>query len=80
MHPSHLADFDFEVSGAFPVVVRDVPVLVVTVLVVPLESEEFFVVGMTNVVVGEDVLPVMAAVTAAHGKPIFPWLWGRGWR
>ena len=80
LYPSHLADFDFEVSGAFPVVVRDVPVLVVTVLVVPLESEEFVVVGMTNVVVGEDVLPVMAAVTAAHGKPIFPWLWGRGWR
>ena len=54
---------------------RDVPVLVV-----PLESEEIVVVGMANVVVGEDVLPVMAAVIAAHGKPTFSWLWGRGWR
>ena len=80
MYPSHLADFDSETGGALPVVVRDVSVLVEPVLVVPLESEEFVVVGMTNVVVGEDVLPVMAAVTAAHGKPTFPWLWGRGWR
>ena len=80
LYPSHLADFDFEVGGAFPVVLRDVPVPVVPVLVVPLESEEFVVVGMTNVVVGEDVLPGMAAEIAAHGKPTFPWLWGRGWR
>ena len=80
MYPSHLADFDFEVGGAFPVDVRDVPVLVVPVLVVPLEIEQFVVMVMANVIVGEDVLPVMAAVTAAHGKPTFPWLWGRGWR
>ena len=80
MHLSHLADFDFEEGGAFPVAVRDVPVLVVPVLVVPLESEELVVVEMANIVIGEDVLPVMAAVIAAHGNPTFSWLWGRGRR
>ena len=54
--------------------------LVVPVLVVPLESEELVVVEMANIVIGEDVLPVMAAVIAAHGNPSFPWLWGRGRR
>ena len=54
--------------------------LVVPVLVVPLESEQVVVMVMANVIVGEDVLPVMAAVTAAHGKPTFSWLWGRGRR